>query len=183
MHSPKNGPIRVDFAVALSSQEAQDLVAEINAIYLEEEGVIWPDDGSYERINESELLEFVENGSLIIAKTETDRIVGTVRIYQYEGLWYFGLLTTHRNFRSRGIAGKLMYFLETYLKTKGVSELYIELLFAQDFEMPNKTGLESWYKNKGFSYVETVPFLDRAPHMKDIIKHNCDFKIMKKSLD
>lgn len=182
MHSLKNGPINIGFADHIPDLFLDQLVLEINEIYLEEEGLIWPKDGSYQRISRDEIRQYIEDKSLIVAQEANGMIIGTVRIYKIEGLWYFGLLTTNRRYRSLGIASMLMQFLESIITRKGEREIYIELLFAQKFKMDNKIGLEKWYINKGFEYVETIPFLDRAPHMRDIIKQPCDFKIMKKSL-
>ncbi len=180
-HSHKNGPIRIDFAAKLSPAEIKNLVQEINDIYLEEEGAIWPDDGTYERINAPEVEKLIEQEELILGWCG-GFISSTIRLYQKEGRWYFGLLTTNRQYRGKGMASQLMTFVEAHLKSIGIHELYIEIIFSKGVDMPRKESLKVWYLSKGFETDDLIEFSQVDPEKSKLLKHPAYFEVLKKIL-
>ena len=176
----KSGHINIEFAEQLSAEDLAYLAHHINAIYLEEEGSIWPHDGTYERTNTQELAAMIEAGELIIARNKEGVIMGSIRMYKHEGKWFYGILITVPKFRKQGVGAALVRFVEEAVATKGDREIWIELLFSETSEMSNKVGMRGWYTSKGYEFVRTIPFAEKDAEKAKLMRQPCYFEIMRK---
>ena len=181
MHLQSNENIRIERYANLSESDLNVIFQQVNDIYLDEEKGIWPTDGTYERTNRENLLQSAKSGELIVA-FNGNKPVATIKVYDIDSKWYFGMLTTFYGHRKKGIAKLLINYVETFLKKNKVDKLHIELLFSPTLEMPHKHSLKKWYENLGYKYVKTLKFTDVNPEKETIMLHNCVFEILKKNL-
>lgn len=181
MHLQSNENIRIERYANLSESDLNVISQQVNDIYLDEEKGIWPTDGKYERTNAENLTQTAKSGELIVA-FDTNQPVATIKVYKIDSKWYFGMLTTFYGHRNKGIAKRLIKYVETFLKQDKVDKLYIELLFSPTLEMPHKHSLKKWYEDLGYKYVKTIKFTDVNPEKENIMRHNCVFEILKKDL-
>jgi len=181
MHLQSNENIRIERYANLSESDLNVIFQQVNDIYLDEEKGIWPTDGTYERTNRENLLQSAKSGELIVA-FNGNKPVATIKVYDIDSKWYFGMLTTFYGHRKKGIAKLLINYVETFLKKNKVDKLHIELLFSPTLEMPHKHSLKKWYENLGYKYVKTLKFTDVNPEKETIMRHNCVFEILKKNL-
>lgn len=182
MLSQKNGHIKCSLHNNLSDEEALYIADNINSIYLEEEALVWPNDGRYERTNAQEVLNYDQLGELLVAKNENNEILGSLRLYIHDGRTYYGILITIREYRSAGIGGLLVQKAEEIAKSRGESFIYIELLLAKDGSLTNKQGMRQWYSSKGYVYHEDIRFDQKDPIKSKLMKIPCYFEIMRKAL-
>ena len=181
MHLQPNKNIRIERYADLSETDLNTISQQVNEIYLDEEKGIWPTDGTYERTNRENLIKSVKSGELIVA-FNGNQPVATIKVYNIDLKWYFGMLTTFYGHRKKGIAKLLINYVETFLKKNKVEELHIELLFSPTIEMPHKHSLKKWYEDLGYEYLKTIKFTDVNPEKKTIMRHDCVFEILKKDL-
>ena len=181
MHLQTNGNIRIERYANLSKSDLNIISKQVNDIYLEEEKGIWPTDGKYERTNAENLTQSAKSGELIVA-FYGNQPVATIKVYEIDSKWYFGMLTTFYGHRKKGIAKQLINYVETFLKKDKVDKLHIELLFSPTLEMPRKHSLKMCYENLGYKYIETIKFTDVNPEKAPIMKHDCVFEILYKNL-
>ena len=181
MQLQTNRNIRIERCANLSKSNLNIIAQQVNEIYLDEEKGIWPTDGKYERTNAENLIQSAKSGELIVA-FDRKQPVATIKVYQIDSKWYFGMLTTFYSHRKKGIAKLLINYVETFLKKDKVDQLYIELLFSPTLEMPHKHSLKIWYQNLGYRYIETIKFTDVNPEKASIMAHDCVFEILCKNL-
>jgi len=181
MQLQTNGDIRIERYANLSKSDLNIISQQVNDIYLDEEKGIWPTDGKYERTNAENLKQSAKSGELIVA-FDGNQPVATIKVYEIDSKWYFGMLTTFYSHRKKGIAKQLINYVETLLKKNKVDKLYIELLFSPTLEMPHKHSLKKWYENLGYKYIETIKFTDVNPEKAPIMNHDCVFEILFKNL-
>ena len=181
MHLQPNKNIRIERYANLSKSDLNIISQQVNEIYLDEEKGIWPTDGKYERTNAENLIQSAKSGELIVA-FDRKQPVATIKVYNIDSEWYFGMLTTFYGHRKKGIAKQLINYVETFLKNNNVNKLHIELLFSPTLEMPHKHSLKKWYEDLGYEYLKTIKFTDVNPEKKTIMRHDCVFEILKKDL-
>ncbi len=181
MHLQPNKNIRIERYADLSKSDLNIISQQVNEIYLDEEKGIWPTDGKYERTNPENLIQSAKSGELIVA-FDGNQPVATIKVYNIDSKWYFGMLTTFYGHRKKGIAKQLINYVETFLKNNKVNKLHIELLFSPTLEMPHKHSLKKWYEDLGYEYLKTIKFTDVNPEKETIMRHNCVFEILRKDL-
>ena len=115
MHLQSNENIRIERYANLSESDLNVISQQVNDIYLDEEKGIWPTDGKYERTNAENLTQTAKSGELIVA-FDTNQPVATIKVYKIDSKWYFGMLTTFYGHRNKGIAKRLIKYVETFLK-------------------------------------------------------------------
>lgn len=100
------------FKLATSPQEVKAYYELRQAIFVEEQDVFEEND-----LDEIDRIAY----PIVAIETESDRVVGVVRIYEPQpGVWYGGRLGTHRNYRRGWQIGKgLIYKAVTTANTWG----------------------------------------------------------------
>ena len=183
MPSIKNGCISIKRVSELSEAQIDDIVHHINQIYLEEEFEVWPQDGTYERINSEEYSKHIADNEIIAAiDEETNLIASSLRLYRHDNIWFFGVLVTVPNYRGQGIASRVIEFTEQVLRDQGEKEMFIELLMSEELDLPRKLSMKDWYEHRGYEAVTTIPFEQKDPVKAKLMKGECYFLIMKKPL-
>ena len=122
MHLQPNENIRIERYADLSKSDLNIISQQVNDIYLDEEKGIWPTDGKYERTNPENLIQSAKSGELIVA-FDGNQPVATIKVYNIDSKWYFGMLTTFYGHRKKGIAKQLINYVETFLKNNKVEQV------------------------------------------------------------
>jgi len=166
----------------LSIQQIK-LVAElINKVYLITESDFWPHNGSYERTNASEILQFIENNELIIAQID-EEIVGAVHVYPVkDDVCGFGMLVAAPKKRGHGIGTTLMKSIEDWAVNNKYKIIQLELLKPINYLHPDKEFLNNWYTKMGYKLISKTTYGKLYPKQASLLKIPCNFEIYQKNL-
>jgi GNAT superfamily N-acetyltransferase len=166
----------------ISENEIEQLTALINSVYKASEGDFWPSDGSYSRTNIDEVTDFISKEEMIVAYLDSE-IVGSVHIYPVnETILGFGMLTSSKKYRKKGIGNELLKSVEAYAVENGFKIIQLELLKPIAFNHPEKEFLAFWYQKCGYKYHETIPHEKLYFKQATMLKFPCKFDIFQKLL-
>ena len=68
------------------------------------------------------------------------------------------------------------------MRSRGATEMQLELLVPKDGVHPAKERLRDWYARLGYRIVRTAPFEEIATHLADDLAKPCEFLIFRKPL-
>ncbi len=138
------------FKLATSPQDIQAYFNLRRAIFVEEQGVFTRSDA-----DEYDAIAY----PIIAIKTDTNQVVGVVRIYEPEpGLWYGGRLGVHSDYRRVGQIGKgLIYKAVTTANTWGCDR------FLATVQLQNVR----FFRRLHWNSLEEIVICDRPHHLME----------------
>ncbi len=166
----------------LSIQQIKSIAELINRVYLITESDFWPQNGSYERTNVEEIIQFIEKGELIIASIAHE-IVGAVHVYPIkETICGFGMLVSLPEKRGIGIGTALMQSIDDWAIMNRYKTIQLELLKPVNYKHPDKEFLNGWYSKLEYKFMRKTLYGDLYPKQASLLKIPCNFEIYQKNL-
>jgi len=166
----------------LSSRKINEITKLINEVYLVTEKEFWPHDGRYERTNRKELLRFIDNEELIIARSGRE-IIGAVHIYPIkEKICGFGMLVSSPKMRGIGVGSALMERIENWAKNNNYKIIQLELLKPIEYKHPDKEFLKAWYMKLGYEMISKTSYRELYPKQASLLKIPAYFEIYQKNI-
>lgn len=170
----------------LGSQAADDaeLVAElcelVNRVYADAEAGLWREGA--ERIGASELARSIRAGEIAVMRVAGE-LVGSVRIRRLDAeTGEFGLLVASPEHRGAGVGRDLVRFAEELSRSRGLSEMQLELLVPRDWAHPTKEFLHAWYTRLGYRIVGERDFVEVEPEAATRLAIPCSFRLYRRRL-
>lgn len=165
---------------SLFNQFKEDVYKLVNKVYRDFESRLWGDD--YERISQEELIYLSAQGSIYIAHDE-GALLGVVKYLSMNEIEAeFGMLVTNPLYRGKGVASKMVSFVEKKAREEGRLQMRLEILKPVNEIHEDKERLDKWYTKIGYIESHKEAFSTMYPHLAPIIKIECDFVVYKKKL-
>lgn len=158
-----------------------ELTGLVNRVYEVAEEGLWRDGAS--RTTASELAGLITAGEIAVARDESGRIVGAVRIRQLpDRIGEFGMLVCAPERRGTGIGRALVDFAERHCVDQGARTVQLELLVPRNWTHPVKEFLHGWYQRLGYVLERKGELEESYPHLVPLLATPCDFLIFHKSM-
>lgn len=158
----------------------KDIYSLVNQVFKAFEEKLW--DERYERVTVTKLEVYIEKGELYqgVYNGELASVVHLENLNDNQ--FRFGMLVTKDEFRGKGIANKMLKYVERLAKDQGGKKMLLEILKPIEGVHPEKEEIQAWYERYGYSLKEVQDFKDWYPHLDKIIKIPCALFILSKDL-
>jgi GNAT superfamily N-acetyltransferase len=158
----------------------EELVRLINRAYAVGERGLWREGTT--RTEPGEIAAAIRSGGMLAATLE-DRVVGCAYLRRLDAdTTDLSLLSAALDQWGSGIGGELVRVAEELMRSRGVSEMQLELLVPKGWVHPEKDRLRKWYTRLGYRIVRVAPFDQVAAHLASQLAVPCKFLIMRKPL-
>jgi GNAT superfamily N-acetyltransferase len=173
--------VEISHATAADVDLAAELSALVNDVYAVAETGMWVAGAT--RTSPDEMRSFLLAGELVLARTRSGRIVGSVRVHDVGAdLAEFGILVAARDQRGLGIGRVLLDVVEQEARDRRLAAMQLELLVPRDWTHPSKELLASWYGRRGYRLQRTVALDDHYPHLAPLLATPCELQVHRKDL-
>jgi GNAT superfamily N-acetyltransferase len=159
---------------------ADDLARLVNDAYAVGEAGLWLEGAT--RTTPAEIGQAIRDGELLAATLEA-RIAGCACVRRLDaGTADLGLMATATDLWGSGVGRGLVRSAENLMRSRGVTEMQLELLVPTEWQHPEKERLRAWYTRLGYRVVRTAPFDQVAAHLAPWLATPCEFLIFRKPL-
>jgi ribosomal protein S18 acetylase RimI-like enzyme len=170
----------MEVAVASSESLAGAVSEVINAAYAVGEEGLWVRGTT--RTNPEQVAGMIRSGGVLVATSDGD-VVGCACVRPLDAnTAEIGFISTRPEHWGGGIGRELVEAGEGLMRSRGATEMQLELLVPKDGVHPAKVRLRDWYTRLGYRVVRTAPFEEIATHVTDDLAKPCEFLIFRKPL-
>jgi GNAT superfamily N-acetyltransferase len=158
----------------------RDLVGIVNAAYAVGEKGLWKE--GFTRIEPAEIANAIRADGLLAARIDAE-LVGCAQVKQLEdGAYDLGLVSAAPDRWGSGIGRELVRSAEDEMRSRGVTDVQLELLVPQQGTHPAKERLREWYTRIGYRIARTAPFDEIVAHLAPQLAVPCEFLIFRKRI-
>jgi ribosomal protein S18 acetylase RimI-like enzyme len=170
----------MEVTVASSESLAGDVAEIINAAYDVGEDGLWIEGTT--RTSPQEVAGMIRSGSVLVA-TRGGEVIGCARVRPLDAnTAELGFISARPEHWGGGIGRELVEAAEELMRSRGATEMQLELLVPKDGVHPAKERLRDWYTRLGYRIVRTAPFEEIVTNPADDLAKPCEFLIFRKSL-
>ena len=139
-------------------------------IYFKNEKEFWK--SNYFRISKEDCISAINNRELFVLSNGSE-IFGFVIIKKLnaESLT-FSMLTVIEKHQKKGYGQKMLDFIFKKSKKENITQIFLEILCAKNWNHPQKEFLIRWYSDYGFTYNKSYSFEKLYPTHKKYM--NCE---------
>ena len=170
----------MEVTVASSESLAGAVSEVINAAYAVGEEGLWVRGTT--RTNPEEVDGMIRSCGVLVA-TSDGEVVGCACVRPIDASTAdIGFISTRPEHWGGGIGRELVQAGEELMRSRGATQMQLELLVPKDGVHPAKERLRDWYARLGYRIVRKAPFDEIATHLADDLAKPCEFLIFRKQL-
>ena len=170
----------MEVTVASSEALASEVAEIINAAYAVGEDGLWVEGTT--RTNPEEVAGMIRSGGVLVAMRDGE-VMGCASVRPLDASTAeLGFISARPENWGGGIGRQLVQAAEELVRSRGATEMQLELLVPKDGVHPAKERLSDWYTRLGYRVVRTATFEEIATHQRDDLAKPCEFLIFRKPL-
>jgi ribosomal protein S18 acetylase RimI-like enzyme len=170
----------MEVTVASSESLASEVAEIINAAYAVGEDGLWVEGTT--RTDPEKVAGMIRSGGVLVAMRDGE-VVGCASVRPLDASTAeLGFISSRPENWGGGIGRQLVRGAEELMRSRGATEMQLELLVPKEGVHPAKERLRDWYERLGYRVVRTAPFEEIATHPADDLAKPCEFLIFRKPL-
>jgi ribosomal protein S18 acetylase RimI-like enzyme len=170
----------MEVTVASSESLASEVAEIINAAYAVGEDGLWVEGTT--RTDPEKVAGMIRSGGVLVAMRDGE-VVGCASVRPLDASTAeLGFISSRPETWGGGIGRQLVRGAEELMRSRGATEMQLELLVPKEGVHPAKERLRDWYERLGYRVVRTAPFEEIATHPADDLAKPCEFLIFRKPL-